>query len=108
MLYKLLMVTGLACFIMAGCSANIESEIIGEWKSSAPNQTLVFHQDMTVEMKSPAHSTYTGSYTILDGNKLTFVFPSLYNPTIKREAKIRGEKLTLLDPKGREEVYIKQ
>ena len=78
MLYKLLMIIGLACFIMTGCSSNVETEIIGEWKSSAPNQTLVFHQDRTVEMKSPAHSTYAGSYTIEDGNKLTFLFPSLY------------------------------
>ncbi|MFC1838869.1 DUF5640 domain-containing protein [Thermodesulfobacteriota bacterium] len=108
MLYKLLMVIGLACFIITGCSSNVETEIIGEWKSTAPKQTLVFHQDGTVEMKSPSHSTYSGSYTIQDSNKLTFIFPSLFNPKIEREAKIRGEKLILLDPGGREEVYVKQ
>jgi hypothetical protein len=107
-MYRFLMLMSLGCLLLVGCSANVETEIIGEWKSTAPNQTLVFHNDGTIEMKSPAHSTYNGSYTILDGNKLTFVFPSLYNPTIKREAKIRGDKLILLDPKGQEEVYIKQ
>lgn len=107
-MYKLLLLMSLCCLLLAGCSSNVENEIIGEWKGSAPNQTLIFHRDRTVEMKSPAHSTYTGSYTIEDGNKMTFVFPNLYNPTIKREAKIRGDKLILTDPKGQKEEYIKQ
>jgi len=106
-MYKLLLVISMGCLLLTGYSANVETEIIGEWKSNAPNQTLVFHQDRTVEMKSPAHSTYTGSYAIKDGNKLTCIFPALSMPT-ECTAKIRGDKMTLLFTSGREENYVKK
>jgi hypothetical protein len=106
MIYRFLLVAGLACFLLAGCSSNIETEIVGEWRGVTPKQDLVFHDDGQIEMKSPQHSVYEGNYTIADGNKLTCEFPSLSNP-VECTAKISGDKLTLVHPGGRKEVYVR-
>ena len=106
MMCRFLLVVGLACFLLTGCSSNVETEIVGEWRGITPKQDLVFHEDGQVEMKSPRHSVYEGRYSIADGNKLTCEFPSLSKP-VECTAKIRGDKLTLVHTGGREEVYVR-
>lgn len=106
-MYRFLLLMSLICLLVAGCSANVETEIIGEWRGITPKQDLVFYENGQVEMKSPNHSTYTGSYSIKDGNKLTCIFPALSRP-VECTAKIRGDRMTLLFASGREENYVKQ
>ncbi len=70
-------------------------------------QDLVFYDDGRIEMKGHNHGMYVGQYTLEKGNKLTSDFERLSKP-VKFSAQIRGEKLTLLFPEGRKEVYLKK
>jgi len=107
MIYKLLLAVGFISILLIGCSADIETGIIGEWQGLAGHQDLEFQPGGQVVMKSPRHSDYLGLYTITDGNKLTFDFQSLSKP-INCTADIRGSKLTLTHPDGRKEEYEKK
>ncbi len=91
---------------MAGCSSNIETEIVGEWRGRTVKQDLVFYEDGRIEMKGHKHGMYEGRYTIGDGNKLTCDFERLSNP-IKCTVQVRGKTLTLVHSGGREGVYDK-
>jgi hypothetical protein len=107
MIRKYLALLGLFCLIVAGCSSDVQTDIVGEWKGMTAKQDLAFFSDSRVEMKGHSHGVYKGRYTIEDGNKLTCDFPRLSKPVICT-AKIRGEKLLLVFPGGREEVYTKK
>jgi hypothetical protein len=101
------MLVSLISLIVAGCGSNVENEIVGEWGGMTAKQDLVFYEDGRIEMKGHSHGVYEGRYTIEDGNKLTCNFDRLSKP-VKCTARIRGEKLTLVHPGGREEVYNKK
>ncbi len=101
------MLVGFVYLIFAGCSSNVENEIIGEWEGETVKQNLLFHEYGHIEMKDHKHGLYDGQYIIEDGNKLRFDFERLSRP-IKCTAKISGKKLTLVHPGGREEIYYKK
>ncbi len=105
--FLVVIVSAFFLLALAGCSSNVETEIVGEWQGITPKQDLVFHGDGQIEMKSPRHSTYKGVYSISDGNKLKCEFLGLSKP-VESTAKIRGNKLTLIHSGGREEVYVKK
>ena len=104
---KWLILISLICLIFSSCGSNVETEIVGEWRGVTAKQDLVFYEDGLVEMKGHRHGVYEGQYTIEDGNKLTCDFERLSKP-VKCSAKIRGDKLTLVHPGGRKEVYTKK
>ncbi len=104
MAYRYGIIICLFCLMMAGCSSNVESDIVGEWKGKVVKQDLVFHEDGRVEMKGHQHSVYYGNYKLEDDNKLTCVFEKLSQP-VECTAKIKGDKLILTHQGGREEVY---
>ena len=56
----------LSSSLLSGCSSDVSKEIIGEWKGEVVQQTLTFYEDGYVDMDSPRHSTYEGTYTIDD------------------------------------------
>ena len=104
MKFHSLFLTVLACFLLASCSSDVTRGIVGEWQGQIVQQTLTFYEDDYIDMASQRHSTYEGTYTIADGNKLTLLFPTLSRP-ITCSAKISGDELTLDHPGGRVEVY---
>lgn len=106
-MYRLLLAVSLVFALLAGCSSDVKTEIVGEWRGVDGHQDLVFYTDGQIQMKSPRHSDYWGQYSIRDGNKMTFDFPRLAK-AIECSAKIRGTKLTLAHPGGREEDYVKK
>ena len=100
-------ITALLCFFLAGCSADIETAIVGEWQGVTPKQDLIFHEDGSIEMKGHRHGVYTGRYTIVEGNGLICEFPLLSKP-VECTAHIRGDKLTLIHSGGRKEMYVRK
>ena len=104
MTFRSLFLAVLACFLLTGCSSDVTKDLVGEWEGEVVQQTLTFYEDGYIDMDSPRHSTYEGTYTIEGGNELTINFPALSRP-ISCSAKISGDKLTLDHPSGRVEVY---
>ena len=98
-----LMVLVLLCIVFTSCSAKVDTAIFGEWQGITPKQDLTFYENGNVEMKSPQHSTYKGTYKV-KGNQLTCNFPSLSKP-IECKASIRANKLILSFASGRKEEY---
>ncbi len=107
MTFRHIALVSFLCLLFTGCSSDIENEIVGEWKGTVVKQDLVFHEDGHIDMKGHEHSVYSGRYTIEDVDQLTCNFPKMSEP-VKCTAKIRGEKLTLIHPGGREEIYTRK
>lgn len=101
---RLILLITLLLALLAGCSTDVSSDILGKWHGSAGNQDLVFYQDGQLLMTSPRHGDYRGTYTLTDGNKLVCVFPKLSRP-IECTAYISGNTLKLIYTSGREELY---
>ncbi len=95
--------------MIVGCGTDIKTGIIGEWKGETVKQDFHFFSDGRVELNDLKYSTYTGTYTITDGNTLTCTFENpIFTEPVVMKAKIDGKKLTLTAESGRKEVYVRK
>jgi hypothetical protein len=96
-------------FVLASCSPDIETGIVGEWTGKIINQDIVFYEDGQVDLNDRKYGTFEGDYTITDGNTLTCTFESaIFTEPLIYTVKIKGDKLILKRPNGREEVYVRE
>ena len=96
-------------FTLAACSPDIETGIVGEWTGEVINQDFVFYEDGYVDLIDRKHGTFEGEYAITDGNTLTCTIDSaIFTEPIISKVKIKGDKLILKSPNGREDVYVRE
>jgi hypothetical protein len=89
-------------------TANIPRDIVGYWEGDTVPQDISFSADGRLKINDHKYSTYTGSYTITDGNVLTCKMDqNLFTEPIIKTVKIKGDKLTLIE-KSRKEVYYRR
>ena len=95
--------------VLAACSPDIETGIVGEWTGEVINQDFVFYDDGQVDLNDHKYGTFEGTYTITDGNTLTCTFESaIFTEPVISKVKIKGDKLILISSSGREDVYIRE
>ena len=96
-------------FVLASCSPDIETGIVGEWSGEVIKQDFVFYEDGYVDLIDRKYGTFEGEYTITDGNTLTCTIDSeIFTEPIISKVKIKGDKLILKSSNGREDVYIRE
>ena len=90
---------------LSACTVDIPKTIIGYWEGETVKQDLSFSSDNRIQIIDHKHSTYTGSYTISEGNLLTCNMDQmLFRGPMVRRVEIKGNKLILTE-KNRREVY---
>lgn len=96
-------------FVLAACSPDIETGIVGEWTGEIINQDFVFYDDGQVELNDRKYGVFEGNYTITGDNTLTCTFESaIFTEPVVSKVKIKGDKLILISPNGRKDVYTRE
>jgi hypothetical protein len=95
----------LAVLLVASCSADVPTEIVGYWKGEVIAQDLNFTADGRVEIVDHKFSTYRGTYRITEGNVLTCdIDHNIFDEPLVYTVKLKGDTMILTEG-NREEVY---
>ncbi len=90
--------------MIAGCSEDPRTGIIGSWEGISLKQDFRFYADGRAELLDRKHGAYRGRCSFLESGEMSCRFERFAYPVV-RSVRVRGNKLILTNSNGQDEEY---